>query len=195
MNKEEKSIIDVNTEDYDLDDPFVKSIIEEFNFDINNKDDLKELSKQVNLSCVIYLLSNIQIKMLKKYWENKKKRSLSEEEVMNIAENKHPHRIYSYTHKMNIDFHWTERASMYNDIKKILTINDLGMPIFTTCDQVELYYALLNKDLSFIADYYTCLVHVGQRRYLMDMKVDEYIERRISKGGSPKGPQKYMVKK
>ena len=85
--------------------------------------------------------------MLKKYWETKRKRKLSDDEVMTIAESKHPFRIYSYTHKMDLDFHWTEKATMYNDINKILTINDLGMPVFTTYNQIELYYALLNKYL------------------------------------------------
>lgn len=181
--------------DYDFENPFVKTIIEEFELDINNDDDLVELSKEINLACVIYLLSNIQIKMLKKYWETKRKRKLSDDEVMTISENKHPFRIYSYTHKMDLDFHWTEKATMYNDINKILTINDLGMPVFTTYNQIELYYALLNKDLSFIADYYACLVHVSQRRHLIDMKVDEYIERVISKGNEAKVDGKQMIKK
>ena len=172
--------------DYDFEDPFVKTIIEEFELDINDDDDLIVLSREINLACVIYLLSNIQIKMLKKYWETKRKRKLSDDEVMTIAESKHPFRIYSYTHKMDLDFHWTEKATMYNDINKILTINDLGMPVFTTYNQIELYYALLNKDLSFIADYYACLVHVSQRRELFDMKVDEYIERVISKDNEAK---------
>lgn len=187
--------IENDTSNYDFEDPFVKAVIEEFDFDINNEDDLSELSKNINLSCIIYLLSNIKVKMLKKYWEDKKKRELSDDEVMAMAESKHPFRIYSYTHKMDLDFHWTEKATMYNDINKILTINNLGMPVFTTYNQIELYYALLNKDISFIADYYACLVHVGQRRHLLDMKVDEYVERIISKGNDSKNQDKHMVKK
>ena len=181
-----------NTENYDLDKPFVENVIKMYQLDINNYDDLEELSSLVRLSCLIYLLSNIQLKILKKYWESKSKKTLSDDEVITIAENKHPYKIYHYTHNLKLDFHWTEKATIYNNINKILTISEaFDKPLFVGKNQIELYYALLNKDINFLADYYSCIVHVGQRRMLQDMGIEQYIDTKIDDFKTDKNKELY----
>lgn len=162
-------------------DPFVIKIIEKNNLSLDTMKDYLVFTILIHGLTINRILSNIQLRIIKHNLQEQKEQTLTTEEVLNIVYNTKVNFLTSLFHKVDLNLPWEEVSQIYQDIHKIILLEELApIKFFNNRPKQTVLEELKQKNWKILGSYYACIKNIQNQKEYIPLGIDSYIEKQTT---------------